>query len=94
MFVFSWVGSALASCAATCACHACTFTSREIMRRSARLAYCFLFTLAMILAWVLRDFAKPLMEKLPCTVPHYLLCDIPIHFPAVFQAPASFQPCC
>lgn len=72
MFVFSWVGSALASCAATCACNACTFTSREVMRRSARLAYCFLFTLAMILAWVLRDFAKPLMEKLPCTAPDTL----------------------
>jgi len=40
------------------------------MRRSARLAYCFLFTLAMILAWVLRDFAKPLMEKLPWIVYH------------------------
>lgn len=66
MFVFSWAGTALASCAATCACNACTITSKEVMRRSARLAYCFLFTLAMILAWVLRDFARPLMEKLPC----------------------------
>ena len=36
------------------------------MRRSARLAYCVLFTLAMILAWVLRDFAKPLIDKIPC----------------------------
>lgn len=43
------------------------------MRRSARLAYCFLFTLAMVLAWVLRDFAKPLIEKLPCTYPNYFL---------------------
>ena len=42
------------------------------MRRSARLAYCFLFTLAMILAWILRDFAKPLMEKLPCKFVVYL----------------------
>ena len=66
MFAFSWVGSALASCAATCACHACTFASKEVMRRSARLAYCVLFTLAMALAWVLRDFAKPLIDKLPC----------------------------
>ena len=38
------------------------------MRRSARLAYCVLFTLAMLLAWVLRDFAKPLLEKIPCTL--------------------------
>lgn len=36
------------------------------MRRSARLAYCVLFTLAMVLAWVLRDFAKPLIDKIPC----------------------------
>jgi len=71
MFAFSWVGSALASCAATCACHACTFASKEVMRRSARLAYCVLFTLAMAAAWVLRDFAKPLIDKLPCApAPH------------------------
>ena len=69
MFMFSWVGSALASCAATCACHACSFASREVMRKSARLAYCVLFTLAMALAWVLRDFAKPILEKLPCKSP-------------------------
>ena len=72
MFAFGWIGSALASCAATCACNACGFASREVMRRSARLAYCFLFTLAMILAWILRDFAKPLMEKLPCKFVAYL----------------------
>ena len=66
MFAFSWVGSALASCAATCACHACGMASKEVMRRSARLAYCVLFTLALVEAWVLRDFARPLMEKIPC----------------------------
>ncbi|KAK9835016.1 hypothetical protein WJX81_004736 [Elliptochloris bilobata] len=68
MFAFTWVGSALASCAATCACHACTFASKEVMRRSARLAYCALFMLAMVLAWILRDFAKPLIDKLPWIV--------------------------
>ncbi len=41
------------------------------MRKSARLAYCVLFTLAMVLAWVLRDFAKPLIDKIPCA-PHSL----------------------
>lgn len=66
MFVVGWVGTALASCAATCACQACGFASQEVVRRSARLAYCVLFTLAMVEAWVLRDFAQPLMEKLPC----------------------------
>lgn len=71
MFMFGWVGSALASCAATCACHACSFASREVMRKSARLAYCVLFTLAMALSWVLRDFAKPVLEKLPCESFHF-----------------------
>ena len=76
MFAFSWVGSALASCAATCACHACTFASKEVMRRSARLAYCVLFTLAMALAWVLRDFAKPLIDKLPCAPALFVGCGV------------------
>jgi hypothetical protein len=39
--------------------------TKEVLRKSARLAYCFLFFLAMVLAWVLRDFAKPIIEKLP-----------------------------
>ncbi|EIE26774.1 TMS membrane protein/tumor differentially hypothetical protein [Coccomyxa subellipsoidea C-169] len=39
--------------------------SRAAMRKSARLAYCILFTLAMVLAWILRDFAKPIIDKLP-----------------------------
>ena len=33
---------------------------------SARLAYSFLFLLAMLVAWVMRDFARPLLEKIPC----------------------------
>lgn len=36
------------------------------MVRSARTAWSFLFTLSMLLAWVLRDFAKPLLMKIPC----------------------------
>lgn len=69
--MFGWVGSALASCAATCACNACSFASKEMVRKSARLAYCVLFTLAMVLAWLLRDFAKPIIDKLPCTSPRH-----------------------
>jgi hypothetical protein len=34
--------------------------------RSARAAYSFLFMLAMMLAWIMRDFARPLIEKIPC----------------------------
>ena len=35
--------------------------------RSARMAWSFVFTISMIMAWVLRDFAKPLLMKIPCT---------------------------
>ena len=45
---------------------ACTCVSREMLRKSARLAYCTLFFAAVVCSWVLRDFAKPIIEKLPC----------------------------
>jgi hypothetical protein len=63
------MGGCLASMAGMCACQCFTCASREVLRKSARLAYCFLFTLAMLLAWVLRDFAKPIIEKLPWILP-------------------------
>ena len=66
MFILGTAGSWLASCAAVCACQACQCVTKEMLRKSARLAYCALFTLAMVLAWILRDFAKPLIEKIPC----------------------------
>ncbi len=66
MFIFTSAGSCLASFAAMCACQACQGVTREVLRKSARLAYCALFTTAMVLAWVLRDFAKPLIQKIPC----------------------------
>ena len=49
------------------------------MRKSARLAYCVLFTLAMVLAWVLRDFAKPLIDKIPCGGPNLPPCSSHAH---------------
>ena len=66
MFLVTGLGGCLASTAALCACQACTCVSREMLRKSARLAYCTLFFAAVVLSWVLRDFAKPLIEKLPC----------------------------
>ena len=66
MFILTSAGSCLASVAAVCACQACQGITREVLRKSARLAYCALFTTAMVLAWVLRDFSKPLIEKIPC----------------------------
>ena len=38
------------------------------MSHSARVAFCILFTLTMLEAWVLRDFAQPLLEQLPCAL--------------------------
>lgn len=35
------------------------------MKRSARVAYSFLFFLAIVVSWVMRDFARPLIEKIP-----------------------------
>ena len=57
------------------------------MRKSARLAYCVLFTLAMVLAWVLRDFAKPLIDKIPCAHAVYLLGSRSITFCASLTVP-------
>ncbi|XP_077214443.1 uncharacterized protein LOC143849331 isoform X2 [Tasmannia lanceolata] len=60
-----WAASCLASCCAACACEACRSVVGGISRRSARIAYCGLFALSLIVSWILREVAAPLMEKLP-----------------------------
>uniref|UniRef100_A0A2P2JZP4 Serine incorporator n=1 Tax=Rhizophora mucronata TaxID=61149 RepID=A0A2P2JZP4_RHIMU len=60
-----WAASCLASCCAACACDACRTVVSGISRRSARIAYCGLFGLSLIVSWILREVAAPLMEKLP-----------------------------
>ncbi|KAH9715945.1 hypothetical protein WN944_022690 [Citrus x changshan-huyou] len=60
-----WAASCLASCCAACACDACRSAVSGISRRSARIAYCGLFALSLIVSWILREVAAPLMEKLP-----------------------------
>jgi hypothetical protein len=60
-----WAASCLASCCAACACEACRSAVGSIGRRSARIAYCGLFGLSLIVAWILRAVAAPLMEKIP-----------------------------
>lgn len=40
----------------------------QALKSSSRLAYCILFTFSLLLSWILRDFAKPLLEKIPCEV--------------------------
>ena len=64
--VAGYMGSCLASIAGYMACQACTCASREVLTRSARVAWSALFFVAMITAWILRDFAQPLLEKIPC----------------------------
>ncbi|XP_009391591.2 uncharacterized protein LOC103977725 [Musa acuminata AAA Group] len=60
-----WAASCLASCCATCTCGLCTSVAAGISRRSARLGYCGLFALSLIISWILREVAAPLLEKIP-----------------------------
>ncbi|KAG0450182.1 hypothetical protein HPP92_027024 [Vanilla planifolia] len=60
-----WAASCLASCCAACACEACRSAVGSISRRSARIAYCGLFGLSLIVSWILREVAAPLLESLP-----------------------------
>lgn len=90
MFILTSAGSCLASVAAVCACQACQGITREVLRKSARLAYCALFTTAMVLAWVLRDFSKPLIEKIPCESQLVPAADLP----AVLCLGEIYTKCC
>ncbi|KAJ3686902.1 hypothetical protein LUZ61_016066 [Rhynchospora tenuis] len=60
-----FVVSCLTSCCASCACGACMSAASAISQRSARLAYCGLFALSLILSWIIREVAAPLLEKIP-----------------------------
>ncbi|XP_047341785.1 probable serine incorporator [Impatiens glandulifera] len=60
-----WAASCLASCCAACACNACQSVVSGISRRSARLAYCGIFALSLIVAGILKEVAAPLMESIP-----------------------------
>ncbi|MCL7021403.1 hypothetical protein MKW94_005724 [Papaver nudicaule] len=60
-----WAASCLASCCAACACEACRTVVSSISRKSARIAYCGLFAFSLIVSWILREVAAPLMEKIP-----------------------------
>ncbi|XXG80761.1 hypothetical protein AAC387_Pa09g1550 [Persea americana] len=60
-----WAASCLSSCCATCTCGLCTSAASGISRRSARIAYCGLFGLSLIISWILREVAAPLLEKIP-----------------------------
>ena len=66
MFFAPYLGSCMAQMAGWMACAACQCAGREVLRHSARLAWSVLFFLAMVAAWVLRDFATPLLQHIPC----------------------------
>ena len=58
------IGSCAASCAAYCACEACK-TCTKGLERASRIGYTLLFTMSIFLAWLLRDYAQPMLKKIP-----------------------------
>ncbi|EFJ42217.1 hypothetical protein VOLCADRAFT_83749 [Volvox carteri f. nagariensis] len=68
MFLGGYLGSCAAQLATYAACTACQCASHEVLRHSARVAWSVLFFLAMIVAWILRDFATPILQKIPWIV--------------------------
>jgi uncharacterized membrane protein len=64
MFMATWAGS----CLAMAGCSMMSCCTNQLMLVSARFAYCILFALAMVLTWIMRDFGKPLLEKIPCAL--------------------------
>jgi len=69
MFMITGLGSmatsCLGGCAAACACGACKCLGDGLARTSARAVYVLYFILAVGLSWVMRDYAQPLMAKIP-----------------------------
>nr|GME16592.1 probable serine incorporator [Ipomoea batatas] len=55
--------SCLASCFASLTCGLCTSVASGISSRSARLGYCLIFGFSLVVSWVLREVAAPLLEK-------------------------------
>ncbi|XP_054804504.1 uncharacterized protein LOC129307673 [Prosopis cineraria] len=56
--------SCCASCCASLTCGLCTSVASGITQRSARIAYCGLFGASLIVSWILREVATPLLEKI------------------------------
>ncbi|GMN46583.1 hypothetical protein TIFTF001_015763 [Ficus carica] len=57
--------SCLASCCAAATCGLCTSVASGISKKSARLAYCGLFGVSLVVSWILREVGAPLLEKFP-----------------------------
>ncbi|XP_028759944.1 probable serine incorporator [Neltuma alba] len=56
--------SCCASCCASLTCGLCTSVASGITQRSARIAYCGLFGASLIVSWILREVAKPLLGNI------------------------------
>lgn len=52
-------------CIAASTCGLCGSVASGISRKSARLAYCGLFGLSLIVSWILREVGAPLLKKIP-----------------------------
>mmetsp|Transcript_4634 Transcript_4634/g.16599 ORF Transcript_4634/g.16599 Transcript_4634/m.16599 type:complete len:417 (-) Transcript_4634:2045-3295(-) len=63
-------GSLGGACATLCACEACK-SCLSLGKRSARMFYCLLFFLTMLIAWIMRDYSSKLMSEIPW-VEHHL----------------------
>uniref|UniRef100_A0A7C8YDR7 Serine incorporator n=1 Tax=Opuntia streptacantha TaxID=393608 RepID=A0A7C8YDR7_OPUST len=57
--------SCLLSCCASLTCGCCTSIASGITKKSARIAYCGLFGASLVLSWILREVAAPLLQKFP-----------------------------
>ncbi len=62
-----WFASVATSCAWCC----CSLATREILKSSARVAYSLLFMFSMVFAWMLRDFAKPVLVHIPWIIKQF-----------------------
>ncbi|KAK7303238.1 hypothetical protein RJT34_14140 [Clitoria ternatea] len=53
------------SCCASLTCGLCTSAVSSISQRSARIGYCALFGVSLVVSWILREVGAPLLKKLP-----------------------------
>ncbi|KAK4266420.1 hypothetical protein QN277_027344 [Acacia crassicarpa] len=60
----SFLLSCCASCCTSLTCGLCTSVASGITQKSARIAYCGLFGASLIISWVLREVATPLLKKI------------------------------
>lgn len=83
--------SCLFSCCASLACGCCTSVASGITNKSARIAYCGLFGASLVVSWILREVASPLLEKFPCMSQFLLLYYFYFHSSHHFAAQFYFS---